>query len=199
MIITKSFLRNQAEKRGIYEFSQKSILDENKRITEIKKVPTGMKYDLFLSHSSLDKTLVLTLVKIFNDAGYSVYVDWINDKQLDRSAVSSSTANTLKLRLLESNGLSYIATQNTMTSKWCPWELGLADGMKSGRACILPILDNSQSAYHGQEYLGIYPYLEYAKEAVSGKDNFWVYDNYNSKKYVILSSWLRGSDPVIHE
>jgi hypothetical protein len=71
--------------------------------------------------------------------------------------------------------------------------------MKSGRACILPILDNSQSDYHGQEYLGIYPYLKYAKEAGSGKDNFWVYDSYNSKKYVILSSWLRGSDPIIHE
>lgn len=198
MIITKSFLMNQAEERGIYEFSQKSILDENKQITEIKNIPTGMKYDLFLSHSSLDKKLVLTLVQLFNNAGYSVYVDWINDKQLDRRAVTSSTANTLKLRLQESNGLSYVATQNTISSKWCPWELGLADGMKNGRACILPILDNSQANYQGLEYLGIYPHLEYAKEAVSGKDNFWVYDNYNSKKYVVLSLWLKGINLSVH-
>lgn len=35
-------------------------------------------------------------------------------------------------------GLSYIAISNIVNSKWCPWELGYADGKKN-KAAILPI------------------------------------------------------------
>ena len=48
----------------------------------------------FFSHSYLDKTLVYAVVDLFNQAGYSVYVDWIEDQQLDRSKVTAATANT---------------------------------------------------------------------------------------------------------
>src|SRR5665647_556396 len=190
MILTKTFLRNQAVDRKINEFSTTTILNENRQISELKHTATGKLFDLFISHSSLDKKLVLTLVDLFNDAGYSVYVDWINDKQLDRNSITKETAQTIKTRVLESSGLSYIATQNATNSKWCPWELGIADGLKNGRVCICPVLDNSQDTFVGQEYLGIYPYLVYTKEEKSGKDNFWVHDSANKKKYVVLSSWL---------
>jgi len=48
-----------------------------------------------LSHSSLDKIKVLALVDLFNKAGFSVYVDWIEDTQLDRNNVTVDTAKTL--------------------------------------------------------------------------------------------------------
>lgn len=57
---------------------------------------------------------------LFNIAGYSVYVDWINDKSLDRNNVSSETANVIKNRISNCKGLPYIATRNIINLKWRP-------------------------------------------------------------------------------
>ena len=48
------------------------------------------------------------------DAGYAVYVDWIEDEELNRSKVTAKTAQTLKRRMNCSRGLAYIATTNTL-------------------------------------------------------------------------------------
>lgn len=40
-----------------------------------------------------------------------------------------------------------------------PWELGYFDGFKSAVA-ILPITATEQASYSGQEYLGLYPYID---------------------------------------
>ena len=198
MILTKTFLRNQAMSRKIFEYSSTTIFKENQQISEIRHSSTGKKFDLFISHSSLDKQLVLTLVDLFNDAGYSVYVDWLYDKQLDRSLVTQETAQTIRCRVIQSSGLSYISTQNATSSKWCPWELGIADGTSKGRVCICPVLDYESKTFVGQEYLGLYPYLVYEKTDNTGKYNFWVHDCNNTNNYVVLSAWLKGMEPISH-
>lgn len=195
MILTSSYLSEQADKRNINEFSQQRILNEN---AEYLKVKFSKTYDVFLSHSSLDKKLVLTLLKLFNEAGYTVYIDWIDDKQLDRNNVTKSTAQTLKERMNSSRGLSFLTTKNSTISKWCPWELGYFDGLKNERCCILPVLEYSQSTFTGQEYLGLYPYLTYSTRTDNGKFDFWVYDSSNNGKYVVLSDWLSGFNPLSH-
>lgn len=40
-----------------------------------------------------------------------------------------------------------------------PWELGYFDGFRSAVA-ILPIAATDQSSFAGQEYLGLYPYID---------------------------------------
>ena len=200
MILSKSYLTQQANNRNISEYGNKrqQIINENFELahrfdsTLNKRVK---EYDIFLSHSSLDKRLVLTLVELFNDAGYSVYVDWIEDTQLDRSNVNKDTANVLRNRMNTSKGLAYVATSNATNSKWCPWELGYFDGKKGSRCCILPIMDNT--TFRGQEYLGLYPYIEYEKYANKNEYDFWVY-NQGTNEYVILRSWLSGNEPYIH-
>jgi len=197
MILTKSFLENQAKNRGIYytDMAEYRSINENNEI--IRKSLTN-EYDIFLSHSYYDKRLVLTLVDLFHSAGYSVYVDWIEDEQLNRSSVNKSTANILKVRMKNSKGLSYLTTQNSSNSKWCPWELGYFDGLKKSRCCILPVLDYNQDSFHGQEYLGLYPYIDYNTRSDNGEFDFWVYDPNDRRKYVILKSWLSGYDPISH-
>lgn len=194
MILTHEFLRSKP--RNIYGAAFESvgsqILNENTRIYE-----TNRNFDVFLSHSSLDQKEVLNLIDLFNKCGYSVYVDWIFDKQLDRSNVTPKTAQTLRTRMKQSRGLSYLDTENASHSKWCPWELGYFDGLRNSRCCILPVLDHATSTYRGQEYLGLYPYLQYAKYANSDKYDFWVYAQ-DSSKYVLLKSWLQGTDPCEH-
>lgn len=201
MILSESYLREQAQRRNITDPDTKrggQIMFENTEMATKRASDSGesgKKYDIFLSHSSLDKTLVLTLVRLFNEADYSVYVDWIEDTQLDRSKVNKNTAQVLRNRMLSSKGLAYVATSNASNSKWCPWELGYFDGNKNSRCCILPIMNSK--AFRGQEYLGLYPYIEYAK--VLGKENcdFWVYDQ-ETRDYVVLSAWLNGRNPYQH-
>ncbi|WP_429948449.1 toll/interleukin-1 receptor domain-containing protein [Enterococcus sp. AZ101] len=191
MIITKSFLKTESEKRNITNFSQKKILSENLAIKSVNK-----NYDVFISHSFLDKDLVLTLVRLFNEAGYSVYVDWIEDIELDRSNVTKKTATLVRSRISQSKSLAYIATTNISNSKWCPWELGIADGMLNEKASILPILDNG-SNFNGQEYLGIYPHIDYQK-GTNGKQEFWINDPDDSTQYVSLRAWINGKQPYKH-
>lgn len=195
MILTKSYLSGISERRNLSfsSNSQQQVLNENNQIFKSKN-----KYDLFLSHSYLDKALVYTLVDLFNKSGYSVYVDWMVDTQLDRSQVNKKTSEVLRMRLNLSRGLAYIATGNSSQSKWCPWELGYEDGKTNGRCTILPVLETSSAAFRGQEYLGLYPYLEYDQVAGSSEYNFWVYDSGNNGNYVVLSSWLAGTNPFRH-
>lgn len=200
MILSKSFLTQQAEKRNISEYGTKreQILYENVELSTRYDSVNNSKireYDIFLSHSSLDKKLVLTLVDLFNEAGYSVYVDWIEDTQLDRSNVNKDTAQTLRGRMNCSKGLAYVATSNSTNSKWCPWELGYFDGKKNSRCCILPIMESN--TFQGQEYLGLYPYIRYSMISGKNKYEFWVY-NQGTDEYVILKKWLAGSDPYNH-
>ena len=116
-------------------------------------------YDIFLSHSKLDEELVLGIKISLEEMGYSVYIDWIDDKQLDRRQVNTNTAQTLKNRMNKSKSLIFVTTENSIRSIWMPWELGYFDGHK-GRVAILPIKkNNNDTEYKGQEYLGIYPYI----------------------------------------
>ena len=194
MILTHEFLRSQPRNifGAAFESVGNQILNENTRMYE-----ANQSFDVFLSHSSLDHSEVLNLIDLFNKCGYSVYVDWIFDKQLDRSNVTAKTAETLRMRMRQSKGLSYLATGNASQSKWCPWELGYFDGQSKSRCCILHVLDYAATTYKGQEYLGLYPYLQYDKYAYLDKYDFWVYEQ-NSSKYVPLKSWLQGIDPCEH-
>ena len=105
-------------------------------------------FDIFLSHSSLDRNKVTNLVRPFNNCGYSVYVDWMYDDYLDRNNVTKETAEIMKARMNQSAGLSYLATSNAASSKWCPWELGYFDEKsKNSRCCILPVLSYASTRY----------------------------------------------------
>ncbi len=148
---------------------------------------TTKTYDIFLSHSSRDVSLVTGLKLSLEDLKYTVYVDWIDDAQLDRSSVTKSTALLLQQRMRQSKSLIYAYTENGSLSKWMPWELGYFDGLKS-LATVLPIVEYSNSDdYKGSEFLGIYNYV-----VITG-DTLYVHAN--KDKYVNYSNWITGSKP----
>lgn len=189
MILTESRLRRaalEARSQPLYEAYTKRSTVFDSAIT----------YDLFISHSFRDKDLVAGLAYLFREAGYTVYIDWINDSKLDRTNVNTDTAKTIKSRIKGSKGTAYIATSNSTSSKWCPWELGVSDGF-NGRVCVLPVMDSS--TFKGQEYLGLYPYLDYAPIQGTGKYEFWVTDQNNKMKYAILRDWLTVNQLYIHD
>lgn len=125
MIISPQFLNSYAKSNNITEYNQESILLENRNwFFESGYTDKNRSYDIFLSHSYLDKIQVLALIKLFNEHHFSVYVDWIEDKQLNRNNVDTKTADLLRERMKQSKCLSYLTTKNITNSKWCPWELG---------------------------------------------------------------------------
>lgn len=195
LILTHDYL-SQSLRHSLYESVtsyRQRVINENRQIFGMKN-----KFDLFLSHSFLDRDEVTNLVARFNKCGYSVYVDWMYDPQLDRSNVTKKTAEKLRQTMEQSQGLAYLATGNSSNSKWCPWELGYFDGKsRNSRCCILPVLSYNSYSYRGQEYLGLYPYLQYEKYANEDLYDFWVHDQ-ESDKYILLRAWLKGLDPIDH-
>ena len=107
----------------------------------------------FLSHSHLDRTLVVGLVGLLQDAGLDVYVDWA-DTSLPPSP-NRETANAIKSRIVRADLFLFLATQNSVASRWCPWEIGYADGEKPiDSIWIIPTSEGGTT--YGNEYLQLY-------------------------------------------
>lgn len=118
-------------------------------------------FDIFLSHSKMDEKYVLGAKRILEEKGLSVYVDWLEDTQLDRSMVNKETADYIRKRMKQCKLLFYLHTPNSRVSKWCPWELGYFDGYTESaeRTMVFPLV-NSGESFKGQEYLGLYPFVD---------------------------------------
>lgn len=150
-------------------------------------------YDIFLSHSVKDGEIILGIKAIFEDLGYTVYVDWIDDPKLDRSRVSPATADTLRNRMKSSKSLFYVTTENAVDSRWMPWECGYFDGFK-GKVAIVPVRKAVTSSYSGQEYLGLYPYCVKEKDT-NQKDKLWVHQD--QRTYALYDYWVSRKNSEI--
>jgi hypothetical protein len=117
-------------------------------------------YDVFLSHSSRDRALVLGVKSRLEEETLSVCVDWLDDADLDRTAVTPDNADRLRKRMKRCLSLLYLATGNASSSKWMPWEVGYFDGSGRGRIGILPVLNDPHGSFKGMEFLGLYPVVD---------------------------------------
>lgn len=149
------------------------------------------KFDIFLSHASKDADLILGVKAILENLGYKVYVDWIEDSQLDRSRVTPDTAELLRVRMRQSNSLIWVATEAASESKWMPWELGYFDGFKPKQVAILPLVDNPTDVFKGQEYLALYPVVDKDKYTDGRPD---VFVESRGKEWATLKSFS-GTTP----
>lgn len=123
--------------------------------------PRATSFDVFLSHSKMDDKYVLGAKRILEEKGFSVYVDWINDPQLDRTSVTKATADYLRLRMKQCSLMFYLHTKNASLSKWCPWEMGFFDGntRSASRTYVFPLIYTGET-FQGQEYLALYPTID---------------------------------------
>lgn len=186
-LFTDSVIRKRAQfeiqKRGFTK-SSSQIMNEL-----LSANFSNRSFDIFLSHSFQDSELILGIKEILSDLGYTVFIDWIDDPQLDRTKVSSETAEKLKKRMQSSKSLFYVTTSNAEGSKWMPWECGYFDGHKE-KVAILPITTTSNdNTFNGQEYLSLYPYIIKQADSVSHKEILWIMKN--SKKYISYDFWVK--------
>lgn len=136
-------------------FERASSLRRDQLLQEAKaSTPSTV---VFLSHSSKDDSLVPGVVAFFRKFNAGVYADDF-DKRLPNPP-STATAIILKGEIRKLPRLVALATPNSYTSRWIPWELGLADGFRGiPPNAILPITQEGQiPPWLTTEYLHLYP------------------------------------------
>lgn len=151
-------------------------------VSESAQFSEGRRYDVFLSHSFTDAKDVYGVKLLIEQQGRSVYVDWIEDKQLDRNNVTAATAEVLRKRMRSCKAMIYATSESSPLSKWMPWELGYFDGLRPGNVSIFPLLDDYDSSWSGQEYLGLYPVIEKLNDPSGSPTPFIVFDSARLQK-----------------
>ncbi len=170
----------------------KSILNE---AVAIGTARANISFDVFLSHTILDKDIVYGVLDLLSSHGHSVYVDWITDSYLDRSKVNKESAELIRARIKQCKSLLYLHSVNSPTSKWMPWECGYKDG-ENTRVAILPFAQASHSSFQGTEYLSLYPYVT-EEETTRGTKRLFTSES--PSIYCLFSNWLNGEKPTIHQ
>lgn len=145
---TESFLKSK-----LTSFSKSQNILKESELIKGKSVQD--KYDVFLSHSSVDKGLVISFKEVLTDMGFTVYIDWIDDSDTGRDEITPY----LKRAMKNSNVLIFLHTHNSKKSIWTPWEIGYFDNHKGTKYIgVVPLLDSNSYiySYSGQEYLKQY-------------------------------------------
>jgi hypothetical protein len=205
-LIQESYIRNFATQRlkndsrysayssaSSHDVIRKSLLSESYLNFSVGKST----FDIFLSHSYSDKELILGIKTLLENFDYSVYVDWVEDYSMDRCNITKDNVLWIKERMKTSKCLLYATSSNSSSSKWMPWELGFMDGFKR-KVAIFPIAQRQETSYKGNEYLGIYPYVEITGSNDPGINLLWVTDQSNRKIYAEFNRWLNGNDLTLH-
>lgn len=167
--------------------SRKQQLFEQK-LFSVKNTPVNTPFDIFLSHSFLDKTDVQGLYQELTDFGFTVYVDWIVDPHLDRTNVTKASANLIQGRLKSSKTLLLAISTNAAMSKWMSWELGYVDG-HTNKCAIIPVSKEGTppKSFKGTEYLLLYPFIKKVPTDTN-VDKLWVIES--EYKYSTLERWV---------
>lgn len=114
-------------------------------------------FDVFLSHSHRDEVRARALERKLRDWGVSVYVDF-QDATLSQLP-DSELADRLVGKLRQCRMLVFAFSEDSIGSRWMPWELGLAHGV-IGRVVLWPFTKRALKAKEVQEYLHLYEALQ---------------------------------------
>ena len=115
----------------------------------------------FLSHSHHDARYAQGVAAMLADAGLDAYIDWEDAAMPSRP--DQRTAERIKDRIAACDLFIFLATPESRGSKWCPWEIGLADGLKNRRDILLVQTADDLGRHYGSEYLGLYRRIDLAR------------------------------------
>lgn len=124
----------------------------------LDEIAASRQAEVFLAHSSQDAGLVADVVAWLETQGVLVYID---ERDPEMSAFTSpKTAVRLRDKIRSCRRMMVLATNRALASRWVPWEIGFADGVKGPmNVVILPLADRA-GRWDGNEYVGIYPVVE---------------------------------------
>ena len=111
----------------------------------------------FLCHSHHDLDLAKGLLTLLTQAGWRIYIDWADTEMPETP--DRETAKRIQQKIVELDFFLFLATANSMASRWCPWEIGYADGKKAIERILL-VRTSDGVKTHGNEYLQLYRNLD---------------------------------------
>ncbi len=163
---------------------QKSIITEslNKTRTFSAKNANDTKTTIFLSHKHKDIEEIeeaTGVIEMLEDLGAKVYIDSMDNKMPEQT--TGETAGRIKEVIKYCNKFILLATEKAIESYWCNWELGIGDVHKFQRhIAILPVKDKGEYdfQYKGNEYLQIYPRIDYEDGTSHYKDGKPIHAGY---------------------
>jgi len=152
-LLTEATVRERARRRTQAEgvTAEYSL----RRIASVQR----LRYDIFLSQTIRDAEIVLGVYEMLTELGYTVFCDWIEAPDTDRSRVTPATAAWVKRKMSVSETMLFLDTQGAEQSRWMCWELGWFDG-KNGHVAVLPVVPDNVTYYAGREFLALYPVVE---------------------------------------
>ena len=137
---------------SIRAYAGRTEVRKSERIVEEARL--AGKQTAFLSHSHKDAELAKGLQGFLQAQGWKVYIDW-EDTSMPQQP-NRETARKIKDRIKRLDWFLYLATVNSASSRWCPWEIGYADGAKGiDQIVVIPTRDSAGRNY-GNEYLDLY-------------------------------------------
>lgn len=123
---------------------------------------------VFLCHSHKDRALVEGVITLLRESGWRVYVDWSDSSMPENT--NKETADKIKKKIAELNYFIFLATENSVNSRWCPWEIGYADCKKGYENILIMPVSDDHGRWVGSEYLQLYKKLD---EADGGSLAVW--------------------------
>jgi len=125
-----------------------------KRAASLNEAKAAQQETAFLCHSHKDRERAKGLQVYLEKMGWNVYIDWEDSTMPDTP--NSETADKIQRKIRDADWFLFLVTPNSTASRWCPWEIGFADGVKPrSTIVIVPTTDRSGSWY-GNEYLQLY-------------------------------------------
>jgi len=181
-----------------YRVSDSNILNESysrTRYFSSKGIHSASGTTVFISHKHSDlQDLDGLLNYLKKEHNVVPYIDSM-DKRMPQETCAD-TAVRIKEVINSCERFLLLATNKALESKWCNWEVGIADKMKlpENNMAILPMKDTRDSLYEGKEYLEIYPFVDEYVDHFGRKVLTVIYkDSSGNRKRVSLKDWLSGS------
>lgn len=121
---------------------------------------------VFLSHSHKDARYAQGVANLLQDAGLHAYIDW-QDTAMPETP-NKQTAAVIKRKIVQADLFLFLATPASTSSRWCPWEIGYADGMKDIDDIIVAQTQDAGGRNYGNEYLSLYRSLDWSTKGQLG-------------------------------
>lgn len=182
---------------------QESVVNESLREvrTFSAKSADTSKRTVFLSHKHDDLKDLQGVMGKLQGMDAKIYIDSMDNKMPEQT--SGETATRIKDVIKYCDKFILIATEKAIESYWCNWELGIGDTFKFNKhIAILPIKEKGtyDFQYKGNEYLQIYPRIDYEDGTNYYRNNggvipagYYVCEpiNKDGKRYITsLNNWL---------
>ena len=112
----------------------------------------------YLCHNPKDTFLAEGLQVLLKDRGWNVFIDW--DEETMTESASSEMAEKTQARIRACDWFLFLATERSLSSRWCFWELGYAEGVKSFDAVLIIPTKTENEVWFGGELLQLYRHIE---------------------------------------